>query len=203
MAAARARWGRAHGLVSGLGAASADAIYGSVAALGLTAVTQVLVGQTPWLRAVGGLAMVALGWRTLRRRPAATAARATSGQAEDLAGAWASTFALTLTNPMTILSFAAIMAGLGLGSRPGLGLSAAAWVAGVFVGSALWWLTLSTGGSLLRTRLPGNAPRWIGIASGLVLAIMGALALASLVHDPTIARLLGTVAFGHALTPLA
>lgn len=167
--------GRAHGLASGLGAATADTVYGVIAALGLTAVSRVLVGQAAWLRVLGGIAMVALGWRTLRRRPGGAPAHAPS---RGLAGAWASTLALTLTNPMTIVSFTAIMAGLGLGARDGLGASAA-WVAGVFLGSSLWWLALSTAVALLRSRLPEAALRWIRVTSNVVIVALGLLALAA------------------------
>ena len=105
--------GRMVGFVSGLGAASADAFYGAVAGFGLTVVSGTLVqGQTP-LRLVGGVFLCYLGARTFLARPAQTAAVA--GR-RGLLGAYASTRGLTLTNPSTILSFVAILAGLGLGS---------------------------------------------------------------------------------------
>src|SRR5881409_981452 len=104
--------GRLCGFASGLGAATADAVYGCVAGFGLTAVSNLLVSQQTWLRLIGGLFLCYLGVKSFFAGPAQTAAAPKSGA---LAGAYASTFLLTLTNPMTILSFAAVFAGLGLG----------------------------------------------------------------------------------------
>ncbi|MDQ4027951.1 MAG: LysE family transporter, partial [Actinomycetota bacterium] len=104
--------GRISGLVSGLGAATADAVYGAVAALGLTFVAEFLMGGETWLRLIGGAFLVFLGVRTFLARPAERAAP--DARRSGLPGAYASTFFLTLTNPTTILSFAAIFAGLGV-----------------------------------------------------------------------------------------
>jgi threonine/homoserine/homoserine lactone efflux protein len=165
--------GRAAGFVSGLGAATADAIYGAAAAFGLTAVSRVLVGGQPWLRLVGGLFLLYLGIRTWRTAPSQVAGSDGSG---GLPGAYASTLALTLTNPMTILSFAAIFAGLGIASG-GRYLSAASLVAGVFCGSALWWLTLSTTVGIVQHRLSTTDLRWVNRLSGVVIAGFGVVAL--------------------------
>jgi threonine/homoserine/homoserine lactone efflux protein len=100
--------GRGTGFVSGLGAATADAIYGCVAGFGLTFISDILVSQQTWFRLVGGLFLCYLGIRNFLARPVE---RAASVGGQGLAGAYASTFILTLTNPMTILSFAAIFAG--------------------------------------------------------------------------------------------
>jgi len=137
------------GLVSGLGAATADAIYGCIAGFGLTFISNFLISQQAWVRFVGGVFLCCLGLRTLLREPAEQAA---SVAGRGLIGAYASTFLLTLTNPLTILSFAAIFAGLGVASSEGNYLSAAILVLGVFTGSALWWLLLSGGVGLFRTR---------------------------------------------------
>ncbi|OFX32959.1 MAG: lysine transporter LysE, partial [Armatimonadetes bacterium RBG_16_67_12] len=104
--------GRTAGFVSGLGAATADALYGGVAGFGLTAVSGVLVDQQVWLRLVGVAFLIYLGIRTFLARPSD---RAAAAAASGLISAYGSTLILTLTNPMTILSFAAIFAGLGLG----------------------------------------------------------------------------------------
>jgi threonine/homoserine/homoserine lactone efflux protein len=141
--------GRTRGFVSGLGAATADGLYGAVAAFGLTAISDTLVSQQTALRLVGGLFLCYLGVRTFLSRPAERPAEA-GRQARGLVGAWASTFALTVTNPLTILSFVAIFAGLGVATdKPSYGASALV-VTGVFVGSAAWWFILSGGVSLLR-----------------------------------------------------
>ncbi|HEY9599382.1 MAG TPA: LysE family transporter, partial [Cyanophyceae cyanobacterium] len=128
------------GLVSGLGAATADAIYGSIAGLGLTFLSGVLIHQQRWLQFFGGAFLCYLGIKTWVSLPAQQAAPA---KGKSLIRAYTSTFFLTLTNPMTILSFTAIFAGLGLVSDRSNSISAMVWVAGVFTGSAFWWLLLS------------------------------------------------------------
>ena len=100
------------GFLTGLGAAAADGVYGAIAAFGLTAVSSFLVAQQRWLALGGGLALLWLGWQSIRRPPADTAAD--GGGNTSRAGAFASTFVLTLANPATILSFVAVFAGLGL-----------------------------------------------------------------------------------------
>ena len=163
--------GRAAGFASGLGAATADAVYGCIAAFGLTAVSGILVGQQSWFRLIGGVFLCYLGVRTLLARPAE---RAASSQGGGLLQAYASTFLLTLTNPMTILSFAAVFAALGVGNGDGSYLSAAAVVAGVFTGSALWWLLLSGGAGTLRSRLDPAKLLWVNRFSGIIIIIQAA-----------------------------
>ena len=169
--------GRATGFVSGLGAATADAIYGCIAGFGLTLVTRFLMDQQMWLRLFGGAFLCYLGVKTVLSRPAKQAA---SAKGSGLAGAYGSTFLLTLTNPMTILSFAAVFAGLGLASAGGSYASASILVLGVFAGSALWWLMLSGGVSLLRSRFDVPGLEWVNRISGVVIAGFGVVALLSL-----------------------
>jgi threonine/homoserine/homoserine lactone efflux protein len=170
--------GRLAGFVSGLGAATADGLYGCVAGFGLTAVSGVLVSQQGWLRVVGGAFLLGLGARIFRARPARDGAAAA---APGLLAAYASTLGLTLTNPATILSFAAIFAGLGLGSAVAGYRDAAALVVGVFLGSALWWLVLSGVTGALRERLPPVALAWVNRVAGVIVAGFGAAALLSAV----------------------
>jgi threonine/homoserine/homoserine lactone efflux protein len=166
--------GRAIGLAVGLGAAAADAVYGAVAGFGLTAVSSLLVRQQGVLRLVGGLFLCYLGVRTILARPADRAARAGGA---GLLGAFTSTFGLTLMNPATILSFVAVFAGLGIAGT-GSWREATILVAGVFLGSALWWLLLSGVVSALRSRLHLSALRWVNRLSGAVLLAFGVAALA-------------------------
>ncbi len=166
------------GLVSGLGAATADAIYGCIAGFGLTFVSSFLISQQVWVRLAGGVFLCYLGLRTLLRRPAEQAA---SVAGRGLIGAYASTFLLTLTNPLTILSFAAIFAGLGVASSEGNYVSAAILVLGVFTGSALWWLLLSGGVGLFRTRFTSRSLLWVNRVSGAVIIGFGLFALSSLI----------------------
>jgi len=170
--------GRALGLASGLGAATADAIYGAIAGFGLTLVSSVLVSHQMGLRLIGGAFLIYLGAQTFRARPAERAANVAG---RGLLGAYASTFLLTLTNPMTILSFVAIFAGVGLANAAGDYLAAATLVGGVFLGSALWWLALSGGVSLFRDQFDQRALGWVNRASGVIVVGFGLLALASFV----------------------
>jgi threonine/homoserine/homoserine lactone efflux protein len=172
--------GRAHGFVSGLGAATADACYGAVAAFGLTLISNFLTAQTAPLRLIGGAFLIYLGLRTFFAPPA-KAAPAESAAPTRLLGAYLSTAALTATNPATILSFAVIFAGLiGPGARDPA--SAASLVAGVFAGSALWWLTLSLGVGLLRARFDARWMGWVNRISGGLITAFGLLVLASLLR---------------------
>ena len=169
--------GRAVGLASGLGAAAADGVYGALAAFGLTALTGLLVGQQLWIRLVGGAFLLYLGITTFLARPAEQAARASG---VGLASAFGSTFALTLTNPMTILSFVAAFAGLGLAGGASSPADAVALVTGVVLGSGAWWLLLSGLVSSLRERFDARRMRWVNRLSGAVIAGFGVLALAGL-----------------------
>lgn len=165
--------GQRAGLATGLGAATADAVYGCVAGFGLTAVSSFLVGQRFWLGLVGGGFLCYLGARTFRSSPAEQSAMAGS---KGLLSAYLSTFLLTLTNPMTILSFAAVFAGLGLGTSTDY-RAACALVAGVFAGSALWWLLLSNGAALLRSRVNSTWIQAVNRVSGVIIFGFGLYAL--------------------------
>lgn len=168
--------GRASGIVSGLGAATADAIYGSVAGFGLTFISSILIDQQVWLRLIGGLFLCCLGARTLLAK---TAKPESSSEGNGLVGAYASTFFLTLTNPMTIISFAAIFAGLGLAGTEGDYGSAGALVLGVFFGSALWWLILSCCVGVFRDRFSSQGLQWVNRISGAIIIGFGLFALLS------------------------
>jgi len=166
--------GRGTGLATGLGAAAADGLYGAIAAFGLTTISDLLVRQETWLRLVGGLFLCYLGIKTFVTTPAERPATAKAGGSTT---AFLSTLVLTLTNPMTILSFVAVFAGLGLGTGAGSYSSAALMVSGVFIGSAIWWLLLTTGVGLFRDRFDSRRLRWVNRISGLVITGFGLLAL--------------------------
>lgn len=172
------RDGPVAGLVTGLGAASADGVYGAIAALGLGALMNTLTGISFWTHLVGGLFLAYLGIRTLRERPAEQAAQV---DGRGLLGAYASTFVLTLTNPATILSFLAIFAGLGLGAGAS-GWGAFALVVGVMLGSAGWWLLLSGSVGLFRSRMTPRSLRWVNIVAGLIILGFGLAALITLLQ---------------------
>ncbi len=166
--------GRWSGFASGLGAASADALYGSIAAFGLTIVSNFLVDQQFWLRLIGGAFLCYLGIRTILYNPIVSS---TQSRRLNLAGAYGSTFFLTLTNPLTILSFAAIFGGLGLVKAQSTYISAASIVLGVFLGSACWWMILSSTVHLLRHRFQSSGLLWVNRLSGLVILGFGITAL--------------------------
>ncbi len=168
-------YGRMTGLVSGLGAATADAVYGCIAGFGLTLVANVLQGYAVWIGLLGGLYLCYLGVKTFLSRPAAEAAAEIS--ATGLLRAYVSTVFLTLTNPATILSFVTLFAGVGLARAGGNYLSASVLVLGVFLGSALWWVLLSGGVSLFRDRLNTQRLQGINRISGLILVAFGIVAL--------------------------
>lgn len=169
--------GRAAGFASGLGAATADALFGCIAGFGLTFISGVLIEQQMWFRLIGGLFLIYLGVKTLFSHPAEEAA---SAQGKGLLGAYTSTLLLTLTNPMTILAFAAIYAGLGIGAEVGGYGAALILVLGVFIGSALWWLMLSGGVSLFRTKFDARSLLWVNRISGVIIVGFGVFALLSL-----------------------
>jgi len=167
--------GRLAGFLSGMGAASADMFYGAVAAFGLTAVQEMLIGQSNWLRVVGGVFLLYLGLKTFFSKPAEEAAKSSRG---GLFGAYLTTFFLTITNPITILSFIAIFAGLRLGETDGNYISAAFMVLGVFLGSAAWWLTLSFMVGILSQRFNATWQTWVNRIAGVIIFGFGAVALA-------------------------
>ncbi|MCD6286263.1 MAG: LysE family transporter [Anaerolineae bacterium] len=168
--------GRAAGLVSGLGAATADTVYGAIAASGLAMISDVLVTQQFWLRLIGDLFLCYLGVSTFLAQPEQDAGAADGG---GLAKAYVSTFGLTLTNPMTILSFAAIYAGLGLGGGERDLADAGTMVLGVFLGSVLWWSALSGGVSLFRAKFTPASLVWVNRISGAVILVFGVVSLLS------------------------
>lgn len=182
------------GFLTGMGAATADGLYGGVAAFGLTAISGALMAQQGIIRVVGGALLCYLGARALLAKPAAETNTATTAAhpARDrrgLAGAYLSTVGLTLTNPATILSFAAVFAGLGLVGAAGSVVGAPALLtAGVAFGSACWWLLLSGGVTLLRTRLAPGALRWVNWLSGLLLLGFGVVASISVIVSVIAAR---------------
>lgn len=165
------------GLVTGLGAATADAAYGCVAACGLSLLSNFLIGQRVWLGILGGLFLIYLGIRSFVSAPTASPGEpATTIQASGLLFAYFSTLLLTIANPMTILSFVAVFAGLGLGGSKDY-LSAMTLVAGVFCGSALWWLLLSSGIAVLKQQINSVLMRWVNRLSGVIILAFGLYSL--------------------------
>jgi threonine/homoserine/homoserine lactone efflux protein len=169
--------GRVVGLASGLGVATADGAYGAIAAFGLGAITQVLVDARPILATAGGVFLLWLAWTTARAEPHDPATA--PGGGGGLAGAYLSILGLTLTNPMTILSFGALFAGLGVTSGDSGG--AALITLGVFLGSGAWWVVLTSIVSMVRHRVTTAWIRRINVASGFAIGGFAAVSIASVV----------------------
>ncbi len=168
--------GRLHGLVSGLGAATADAVFCSIAGFGVAFVSDFFVQQQMWFRVVGGGFLCFLGARTLLTKPSE---EKNNGKKLGLAGAYGSTFLLTITNPLTIISFAAVFASLGLGGSSTGYASAGLLVLSVFVGSALWWVILSGSVGFFRAKVTLRVLVWINRVSGALLLGFGVVAIVS------------------------
>jgi threonine/homoserine/homoserine lactone efflux protein len=165
--------GRAAGILTGLGAASADAIFGSIAAFGITAISSIMIGAKTWLGIIGGIFLIYLGWQTYLSQPAQNP---TETRASSLPSMYLSTFALVLTNPISILYFVGIIASVGAANN----VASATWmVAGVFTGSALWWLTLASIANGLRNRINPRALKMVNQVSGAVIAAFGIFAVGS------------------------
>lgn len=169
--------GRLYGLVSGLGVATADAFYAAIATFGVAAIAAAFVAGRRPLALVGGAVLIVFGARMLfeRRQAMADVAAPT---ARGLAWAYISTVGLTITNPATIVSFAALAATLGLGTGGGFEKPATV-VIGVLIGSAAWWCVLAVAASLLRARLTPRVIRGVSLFSGVVIVGLGIIAVIS------------------------
>ncbi len=173
--------GRGAGFLSGMGASTADVLYGFIAAFGLAFVSGILNSYQFWLRLAGGALLCFLGIRTFIEKPERKGFFSILRKKKRHAGMYTSTFFLTLTNPMTIFSLAAVFAGFGIAGTRGSVLSAAVLVLGVFLGSVLWWLFLVGVFSVFKRRFKRHELQWINRIAGLIITGFGAFALASLV----------------------
>lgn len=176
-------YGSLNGFVSGLGAALGDGVFAIVTGFGLTAIAQLIEGLSIPLQLAGGVLLVCFGFYTYFSRPPAPydpKCESKENGASTLARAMASTFALTMTNPATLLGFTAMFTGLGglAGDDPSF-FAAAFVVGGVILGSTLWWLILTTFVGRLHAKIDDKVMRIINHGSGLLVAAFG---LAVLVH---------------------
>jgi threonine/homoserine/homoserine lactone efflux protein len=173
------------GLVSGLGAAVADALYGAVAAFGATIISEFLITERQWLQRVGGVILVLLGLRLLFAKLEERANGPENNKG--LLGDFLSTFVLTLTNPMTFVAFAAIFTTMGIGAVKGHSILTAELVGGVFAGSGLWWFILCAGAHALRHHFDFRKLTTINRATGVFVIAVGLiyLCLRSSPENPT------------------
>jgi threonine/homoserine/homoserine lactone efflux protein len=168
--------GHSRGMIIGFGAATADSLYGSIAAFGLTFISDMITGQHFWVTLLGGGLLLFLGIRTFRAKR-----KDPSVPYDDkgLLGSYISAFLLALTNPMTIFAFVAVFAAFGLGHRLGI-ISACILVIGVFIGSTLWFVTLGYVATLFKKKLDAGGLRWVNRISGGLIILSGIAALVSL-----------------------
>ncbi|SDQ03426.1 Threonine/homoserine/homoserine lactone efflux protein [Pseudomonas grimontii] len=160
------------GFATGLGAATADAMYGFIGALGITAIITTLITLKPWLCIFGGLFLAYIGYQTIRSKEPATAL---SGEKAGIMKAYSTTLLLTLSNPMTILSFIALFASMSDGMVGDQGqYSMWSMVTGIFLGSAVWWLGLSGFSSAFKTRMSESRLKLINYFSGSTITVLAA-----------------------------
>jgi threonine/homoserine/homoserine lactone efflux protein len=174
--------GHIAGLLSGLGAAIADAVYGCIAAFGLSLISGWLEAHQSLFRIGGGLFLLFMAWRMLRAalHPSPEAAASPLHRNDGPIAGFISTFMLTVTNPITIVAFLGIFAFFGIGSF-GLSNEMAAWlVLGVFVGSSVWWLSLAGLAGAFRQRLGNGGLKWINGISGLLMLGFGIYGIVSI-----------------------
>ena len=170
--------GHSRGLVIGIGAATADSLYGSIAAFGLTFISDAIASQHFWVRLVGGGLLLFLGIRTFRAKRKKDPI--VPFDKKGLLGSYVSAFLLALTNPVTIFAFVAVFAAFGLGHKLVI-LSACILVLGVFTGSCLWFLSLGYVATLFRKKLDASGLRWVNRISGVLIILSGIAALVSLI----------------------
>lgn len=169
--------GMTAGLITGLGVATADAIYGIIAGFGLTFIAQILISYQSLFRLMGGLFLCYLAVKIFLEKPAKSSDQPSK---KGLINNYISTFFLTITNPITILAFTGIFAGLGIvNNRPNY-LNATILVSGVFSGSLLWWVLLSGSISLFRNKINPLTLNLINKISAMVIGGFGVMALGSL-----------------------
>jgi threonine/homoserine/homoserine lactone efflux protein len=193
------RW--TSGLVSGLGAAVADAFYGAVAAFGATIISEFLISERAWMQRIGGVILLFMGLRLFLAKPAGETDSSSEEEIDSPAGSpspparagkresngrgmmgdFLSTFLLTLTNPMTFVAFAAVFTTMGIGAVRGRPILTAELVGGVFLGSMLWWAILVGGAHALRRHFDYHKLTTINrgtgifvIGVGLVYLLLGA-----------------------------
>jgi threonine/homoserine/homoserine lactone efflux protein len=170
--------GKSSGLATGLGAATADGFYGVVAALGLTTISNFLIGYNFWFKFFGGLFLLYLGIKLWFKK---SSGESIVDRHKNIFFDYFSTVFLTLANPATILSFAAIFAGLGIANSNNDASSATLMVLGVVIGSALWWLVLSYGVHFFRSKIKLGSFAIINKISGSIMIAFGFFSLISLI----------------------
>lgn len=170
-------YGQRRGFVSGLGAATADSVYAIVAAFGITLISNFIIEQEHWIRLTGGILLILLGIRTLLKHPVE---KSPQNGINGHASAFVSMFLLTFTNPMTLFAFAVVFAGIGAGSAVGDTLTASFLVAGVFCGSALWFLFITSAVHFYKDKFKIWGLKVVNTIAGSFILLCGIVVLLSL-----------------------
>ena len=169
--------GHARGILIGLGGAAADSLYGSIAAFGLTFVSDIITREQFWFRLIGGGILIFLGFRTFLARARDQMLPFVN---RGLLGSFVSVFILALTNPLTVFAFLAVFAAFGLGHQMTI-MSAFILVFGIFAGSLLWFLILGFVATSFRKKLNRGGLRWVNRVAGVLLILSGVAAFVSLI----------------------
>ena len=167
------RKGRLYGFISGLGATFADGVYGCIAGFGFGAIITFLINHSNVIKPVGCVIMCLIGIKTFLSKTHFQQIKAKD--AKNLIGAFTSVFFLTLSNPITIVFFIALFSGLGLHIGDSY-FSIFTLIIGVLVGSAAWWLILSSVTSVVRHKINEKTIGVINKISGTALIVLAVLA---------------------------
>ncbi len=164
--------GRMAGVVSGAGAAAADTFYGAMAGFSISFVIQFLLREEFWIRLFGGFLLIGIGFLYYFKKPQSLKEQKNEAAHSDFITA----FLLNLTNPTVVLSFLALLAALGMGEKrpPLLTLLV---VGGIFTGSMLWWIILTTATNHFRDRFDDKAMLWMNRIAGVAIGAFGVLTL--------------------------
>lgn len=166
------RKGRTAGIISGLGAAAGDTIYGSIAGFSISFIIQFLLREVFWLRLIGGFLLIGIGFLYYFKKPQSLQEQRNESTHSDFITA----FLLNLMNPTVVLSFLALLAALGMGERRPRSLTLIL-VGGIFVGSMIWWVTLAIATAKLRDRFDDRAMVWMNRIAGLAIGAFGIVTL--------------------------
>lgn len=165
--------GRMAGVISGLGAATADTVYGTIAGFSISFIIDFLMREVFWIRLFGGALLIGIGLRYFFKKPQSLAEQGESSAHSQ----YISAFLLNLTNPTTVLSFLAILAALGMGHARSRWLTFLL-IGGIFVGAMLWWIVLAVAAGHFRNRFNERAVLWMNRIAGMAIGTFGVLTLA-------------------------
>jgi len=175
--------GRLHGIVSGFGVATSDSFYAAVAFLGLTAISGVIIGHQTEFRLVAAIALILVGIQVFRSVPAAVRS---NPDPESFVRDYLSLLAIAAANPLTIIFFITILPGFGVVAHGTTLITAVPFVAGIFLGSSVWWIILCGSLGSVRSRLSTENLRRINQVSGILITVFGAGMLVLLAAAPAL-----------------